>query len=105
MPLKDKEAYKAYMKDYMLKRWHKRRHTAIEKLGGLCVHCGTTDNLQFDHIDPALKSFSVSKWSSASEKKWQAEIEKCQLLCEMCHIEKSRHEISAMKRKVGASGG
>ena len=32
-----------------------RRKILIERLGGKCVKCGTTENLQFDHIDPNTK--------------------------------------------------
>lgn len=79
-----------YMKEYMLKRWKNRRAKAIEQLGGCCVRCNSTENLEFDHIDASEKSFSVSKFSSASEQKWQEEIKKCQLLCSSCHVIKSR---------------
>ena len=30
-------------------------------LGGKCECCGSTFNLQFDHIDPTTKSFSIAK--------------------------------------------
>lgn len=32
----------------------------IEYLGGQCVLFGSTDNLQIDHIDPAIKIFTVT---------------------------------------------
>lgn len=67
------------------KRREKRRNDLIEHLGGKCVGCGVTTNLQFDHIDRTQKSFSVGSslgksWSSLFE-----EVEKCQLLCNSCH--------------------
>lgn len=84
--LKDKEAYNAYMKDYMLRRYHKRREDAIKQLGGSCISCGSTKDLEFDHVDPQEKDFSMAKGSSFSNARWQEELAKCQLLC--CHTEK-----------------
>ncbi len=58
-------------------------------LGGVCVRCGTTDDLEFDHIDPATKSFAIGvsihrRWSDLV-----AEVAKCQLLCGPCHRAKT----------------
>lgn len=78
-----------YMREYMLQRWHKRRAAGIEQLGGKCVHCETTENLQFDHINALDKSFYLSKMSSCSEVKWKEELSKCQLLCKDCHLNKT----------------
>lgn len=78
-----------YMKEYMIKRWHKRRASAIEQLGGICTGCGTNENLEFDHKDSSTKKFPLSKFSSCSEAKWQEELTKCHLLCKDCHLEKS----------------
>ena len=33
--------------------YHKRRKLLVEMLGGKCVDCGRTENLQFDHKDPS----------------------------------------------------
>lgn len=91
MPLQDHEKYNAYMRDYMLRRYHKRRALLIEQLGGVCVRCGSTDRLEFDHTEKPTKSFSISKFlASASMKKIMEELTKIQLLCNPHHIEKSR---------------
>lgn len=74
-----------YMRQYMLKRYHKRRKEAIEKLGGHCVKCGAAENLELDHIDPSTKSFTIAAHGSVNEKLWQEELKKCQLLCRSCH--------------------
>jgi len=29
-------------------------------LGGRCVRCGATEDLEFDHIDPSTKRFTIS---------------------------------------------
>lgn len=96
---RDKKAYNAYLKRYMLKRYHKRRADAIVKLGGKCNKCGAIDNLQLDHIDPAAKSFDVAKSHSASQAKWDAEIAKCQLLCQPCHNKKTIADLGYRQAK------
>lgn len=89
MPVKD---YNNYMREYMLKRYHERRASAIKKLGGKCVDCGSKEDLQIDHRDHKEKSFSLSKFWSVSQVRFDAEIEKCQLLCQPCHLEKTLRE-------------
>ena len=40
----------------------------------------------FDHRDPALKSFAISsKWKHVSEALLQAEFAKCDVVCSNCH--------------------
>jgi len=42
-------------------RWaHSARARLRAELGGRCVFCGSTDNLQFDHIHPATR-FRVAR--------------------------------------------
>lgn len=80
------------MRQYVLDRYHRRRAEWIEKKGGKCVRCGETDGLQFDHIDPATKTFTISKLWSLSNAKIEAELRKCQILCVPCHKDKTRAE-------------
>jgi hypothetical protein len=61
-------------------------------LGGKCVRCGTTENLEFDHIDPSTKVFAIS---AALSRAWDAlvkEASKCQLLCKPCHVAKGAED-------------
>lgn len=49
----------AYQRGYN-KAWKQaRRDRLIEMLGGKCVRCGATEDLEFDHIDPSTKVFAV----------------------------------------------
>ncbi len=59
-----------------------------------CVHCGEEDPvvLEFNHIDPALKSGNISEMirTGTSVRRLQAEIAKFEVLCANCH---QRHTI------------
>lgn len=90
---RDREAYNAYMRQYM-KDWYDRRHAeAVALLGSHCAQCPETQDLQFDHIDPATKSMTIAKMWTASEERFQAELQKCQLLCALHHLEKTLAEL------------
>lgn len=88
-----------YMRLYMKERARKRVAAAKEQLGGKCVRCGSVDDLQFDHIDPTTKLFTLAKGSSFSEERWQAEVEKCQLLCQACHTAKTLEDLGRLSAK------
>lgn len=70
-------------------RFEANKAKAKELLGGICAICGTTEALDFDHIDPATKLFNISKGWRYSEELFWAEVAKCQLLCRPHHLEKS----------------
>src|SRR5690606_33440259 len=58
--------------------------------GKSCVKCGSTENLELDHIDPSQKvSHRIWSWT---ESKRLEEIAKCQVLCNECHLVKSIKE-------------
>ena len=81
-----------YMNVYMKRRWEKRRKAAIRYLGGGCAKCGLRRGLEFDHINPATKKFTIAKGSSYSEVRFWNEVDKCQLLCKYHHTIKSNKE-------------
>lgn len=92
------------MNSYMKNRWEERRAKAIEKLGGKCVKCGTSSNLEFDHILPETKKMTIARASSMNEKFFWEEVAKCQLLCKSHHIEKTAKEIGAVGHGEGKTG-
>ena len=52
-----------------------------------CKHCGSKENLELDHIDPALKdTHRIWSWSASRRDR---EIAKCQVLCKACHLSKT----------------
>lgn len=90
--MKDRNYHRQYSKNY----YHKRRNELIQKLGGKCVVCGSTENLEFDHIDATTKEYNISeKLLSYSINSLLPELEKCQLLCHKCHSRKSKIDISS----------
>lgn len=92
--------YNADMSPRGLARYHKRRAEAIAMLGGACVKCGSIENLEFDHIDRGSKLDELGILFTRSKAATLEELEKCQLLCKPCHIEKTRSELT-----VGHGGG
>lgn len=80
---------KEEIKIYNSKRYKERRDKYINQLGGKCVNCETSDNLEFDHINPSDKSFDIGEYLKGDEDKLKTEILKCQLLCKTCHKKKT----------------
>ena len=81
-------------------RVHKqRRQTLLAeiKLARGCVDCGYNthpDALDFDHIDPAAKSFTISH-ASVSLERLMLEVAKCEVRCANCH------RIKTAERRAG----
>jgi len=109
---KNKERYKKYK--HLTEKWReenkdkinesvralkdKKKATLLEHLGGKCVGCGVTENLQFDHTDRNNKSFTIGKCMGYTLEKLIEEADKCQLLCKECHQYKTtiNHDMSMM---------
>jgi len=78
-------------KYYVDRRRKKLKQMAVEHGGGGCQLCSynkCTRALEFHHLDPAEKDFSLS--ATGTTKSWiriKAEIEKCILVCANCHRE------------------
>lgn len=85
--------YNEKMKTYMLNRYHKRRATYVAEWGGQCVDCGSEEELEFDHADASSKEIPVGKlFTSYTDSKIRAELDKCVLRCKSCHLVKSQNE-------------
>ena len=68
------------------------RIKCVEYLGGKCVKCGTTHNLQFDHIDRIPKKYTIASRVTNNFTILKEELDKCQLLCAPCHLQKTAKE-------------
>jgi hypothetical protein len=81
------------------RRREKVKLLAIEYMGGKCCKCGYNKcpwALDFHHIDPATKSFTISADGfTRSFNKIKDELNKCILLCANCHREE--HYTSTIK--------
>ena len=85
MPFKDPQKRREYGREWVRKRkalWFERN--------GPCVLCGSWKDLEIDHIDPTIKT-THRIWSWSKEKR-EAELAKCQVLCQSCHKEKTAEE-------------
>lgn len=75
---------------YCINRWKERKLKAIEYKGGKCVICGYNrcpDALEFHHRVKEEKEFDWNKLRLFSDKKIKSELDKCDLLCSICHRE------------------
>lgn len=97
--MKDKQNYNAYMKKYMLNRYHERRSKTIVSLGSKCIDCGSIDNLEIDHKDHLAKTLDIAKLWSVAESRYLEEIGKCTLRCKPCHIDKTIRERGKLPAK------
>jgi 5-methylcytosine-specific restriction endonuclease McrA len=66
-----------------------RREAMRALLGDACVRCGSTDGLEFDHVAPGSKSFTVGAHLGCAWSRLMEELAKCQLLCHDCHWDKT----------------
>lgn len=81
------------------KRRRKNKELLVEYKGGKCEICGYNKNthaLDFHHIDPNTKEFTISRLiANKSLEKIKQEVDKCKLVCANCHrelhLEKNKH--------------
>src|SRR6266496_5387038 len=79
--------YNAYMREYMLRRYHERRNALVNALGHRCMRCGDVDGpFDFDHIDKNTKAWEIAdRLHTAPAEVMALELTKIQLLCKPCH--------------------
>lgn len=88
-----RKCYNSHYREVQRRKYKKRKQLAYDVVGRECVNCGSVDDIQFDHIDPATKNFTIcSKIGNAPWDLLEEELEKCQPLCKPCHIEKTLEE-------------
>ena len=84
--------------EYDRRDYSKRRRAAMDVLGGpVCAKCGAEEDLEFDHIDPSQKAGPINVKKSLRNAGHLAELQKCQILCHSCHVEKTRADGSIEK--------
>jgi len=87
-----KEENKEQIREQKREHRKERRAHCIEYLGGKCVKCGTTHNLQFDHIKREGKKYTIGGKLTYKFDYLKEELDKCQLLCAPCHLDKTAKE-------------
>lgn len=78
------------MIEYLANRRTNNRKRAKDYFGNVCNKCNSTEELEFDHIDPLSVSFRIGTMYSSSWANIEKELQKCQLLCHSCHWKKTR---------------
>ena len=74
-----------------VKAWrHRTKEKLVDAFGGKCICCGYKNfrgALEFHHLDPKNKDFSIGSVSIKSWKVLVDEVLKCVLICRNCHTE------------------
>jgi hypothetical protein len=82
----------ARQREYQQAWMRKRRSDWLEE-NGPCRQCGSSVDLEVDHVDRRTKvSHRIWSWSAARRAE---ELAKCQVLCSVCHLAKTTQENSA----------
>jgi hypothetical protein len=94
--------------------WQAARRAEWVTANGPCAACGSNEQLEVDHIDPAKKEIAAGRlWTMArTNPKRVAELAKCQVLCHSCHVAKTKRQRvveacpsrGAYKRGCGCDG-
>ena len=87
MPYANRDQQREYQKN-----WLAKRRADWITAHGPCVNCGSYEDLEVDHIDPATKTLYPREiWSARAEIRI-AELAKYQVLCRTCHYAKTGSE-------------
>jgi transposase-like protein len=76
--------------DSVVRRRRRVRDLLVEEAGGRCAICGFDEHpaaLQFHHLDPGEKSFTLRDGDTRALDRMREEAAKCVLLCANCHAQ------------------
>lgn len=80
-------------REFFRGKYSTRHQKAIDLLGGKCVECSSIEDLEFDHVQPETKRFSLcKKLNNSPWERIEEELKLCQLLCHSCHSEKNKED-------------
>ena len=88
----------------VVRRRRRVRDLLIEEAGGTCAICGFDEHptaLQFHHLDPGEKLFTLRDGETRALERMREEAAKCVLLCANCH---ARVEAGAADLPVTSTG-
>lgn len=80
----------AYKRAWSNAKYASLRRELVLSMGGICVDCGATSGLEFDHVIASEKQFDVGQILNHSREVVEEELKKCVLRCHACHAAKSR---------------
>ena len=90
--------------NYDKQRYEEKRRLLLSIVGDACVLCGSKDALEFDHVNPSSKSFSImSRWNKPIEE-LLPELRKCRTLCHACHSSTDTYGTRQVAHGGGVSG-
>lgn len=96
MPSSEKQ--KQRDNETLAKRYRVFMDALIARKGGECAKCESIEDLEFDHIDWRTKVFTISHgWRMRDREAFEREVQKCQLLCSLCHGEKTKADLLEMR--------
>lgn len=93
---------KDYLRQYQLV-WIKKRRDEWLAQNGPCKKCGSTEQLEVDHIDPSTKALNPTYIWSRKKADRDLELAKCQVLCRKCHKQKTVIEFTKIDRVHGTN--
>lgn len=95
--------YNEQKKQYKSRMRSEHRQAALVYLDGECVKCGSVDKLEFDHIndDREDADHCISRMLDLNWDRLKTELNKCQLLCNPCHWDKTRADKNYGKSNHG----
>ena len=103
MPYADRQKQLRYWLDYQkkhrkhktdyLRQYHRERKAiVVAKLGGVCVCCGTSEQLSVDHITPINRNGKGNTPTANIREVFKSNFDKTrfQLLCLRCNVSKGK---------------
>lgn len=86
-------------RDHDRKRYREWHQIVLDRLGGACVVCGSTNGLDAHHKNPDEKVDNVTRLYSHKEEVREAELAKCELRCHEHH--KAMHATELRHGRTG----
>ncbi len=97
--INNRDSVRAYVRSYL----QVKREFINRAKSKPCLDCHIQYNpwqMQFDHRDPAKKKFGIGSGTVNSIAALQAEIDKCDVVCANCHMERTHKQLLARDNRA-----